>query len=388
VGGFPTEESAKAARDAARVAARRGEFVNRSGLTVTEYPDQWLAGHALEVKPKTHEDYRALIATYVAPRIGSMRLQAVRPWTLSGLYRTLLAEGNRKGGPLSPRTVRYVHAVLRKAFHDAVVADQLIPSNPAERAKRPRSSSSVQIDEVWDAAELATFLREVETHRLFPYFRLAAFTGARRGELLHLRWNDVDLDGDEPSIQIRGSASIVRGHRVEGTTKSGRTRRVTLDARTVEVLRSHRERQGKEREVAAGSWHEGDHVFRLEIGRPLAATYPGEVMREAVRAFNAKNAAHPLPTMRLHDLRHIHATLLLRAGVPVHVVAARLGHADPAITLRVYAHVLRDQASEVAQVFASVVDSEHVANPRVSKSVSQNRGVRPTPGQAGGRDLR
>jgi integrase len=164
----------------------------------------------------------------------------------------------------------------------------------------------------------------------------------------------------------------VRGHRVEGTTKSGRSRRVTHDAPTVEDLRAHLERQNKEREVAAGSWHEDGHVFRLEIGRPLAATYPGDLMRDRIRAYNNSHPDDPLPPMRLHDLRHIHATLLLEAGVPVHVVAARLGHADPAITLRVYAHVLRDQASGVAQVFASAVDSERPANPAVSKSVSKN----------------
>jgi len=142
VGGFPTEAAAKAARDAARVAARRGEYVNRNSVTLAKYLEGWLAAHALEVKPKTHEDYRALIATYVVPRIGGIRLQAVRPSTLSSLYRALLVGGNRHGGPLSPRTVGYVHAVLRKALHDACVTDQLIPANPAERAKRPRAWSS------------------------------------------------------------------------------------------------------------------------------------------------------------------------------------------------------------------------------------------------------
>ena len=168
VGGFPSEAAAKAARDAARVAVARGEFVVRSGVTVSQYLDRWLEAHALEVKPKTHEDYRSLIATYVQPRIGTMRLQAVKPSTLSSLYRTLLAEGGRSGGPLSARTVGYVHAVLRKAFNDAVLTDQLIASNPAERAKRPRATAPVQVREVWDASQLMTFLAEVETHRLFP----------------------------------------------------------------------------------------------------------------------------------------------------------------------------------------------------------------------------
>jgi integrase len=94
----------------------------------------------------------------------------------------------------------------------------------------------------------------------------------------------------------------------------------------------------------------------MEIGSPLFPDVAGSLMRRTVAAINAGHAKPVLPPMRLHDLRHVHATLLLKAGVPVHVVAARLGHADPAITLRVYAHVLRDQAVEVAQIFAAVVD--------------------------------
>jgi hypothetical protein len=102
VGGFATEEEAKAARDEARVAARRGQFVHRSQLTVEAYLRSWLEGHALEVKPKTHEDYRSLIERYVVPRIGRMRLQSVKPSTLSTFYAALRREGGVSGQGLSP----------------------------------------------------------------------------------------------------------------------------------------------------------------------------------------------------------------------------------------------------------------------------------------------
>jgi integrase len=355
VGGFADEASAKGARDEARVAARRGEYVDRNAITVEAYLADWLAAHSLEVKPKTYEDYRSLVARYVAPRIGRMSLQAVRPVTLSALYQTLLKEGGKDGRPLSARTVSYVHAVLRKAFNDAVHTDQLIASNPAATAKRPRTTAIHVVKDVWDGPQLVRFLDAVATHRLYPLFHLAAYTGARRGELLYLRWDDVHLDGHDPFVRIRGSATIVAGHRVEGTTKSGRVRTVGLDAGTVSTLRAHAERQAKEREFVDQSWHETGHVFRMEIGTPLSPDIGGVVMRQTVRDLNDVDGAALLPAMRFHDLRHIHATLLLKGGVPVHVVAARLGHADPAITLRVYAHVLRDQASEVAQTFAEQV---------------------------------
>ena len=265
VGGFATEDEAKAARDEARVSARRGQLVHRNQLTVEAYLRSWLEGHALEIKPKTHEDYRSLIERYVVPRIGRMRVQSVKPATLSTFYATLRREGGATGQGLSPRTVNYVHSVLRKAFDDAVNIDQVIAVNPATRAKRPQVEGVKQVHEVWDASQLSLFLDEVKADRLYQYFRLAAYTGARRGELLFLRWSSVVLDGDDPHIWIRGATGIVRGRRVEGTTKTGRVRRVSLDAGTAQVLRDHAERQAKERELVGGSWPGGDWVFRMEM---------------------------------------------------------------------------------------------------------------------------
>jgi integrase len=139
-------------------------------------------------------------------------------------------------------------------------------------------------------------------------------------------------------------------------TKTGRARRVSIDPGTVQALRDHAERQAKDREVVGGGWPDTDLVFRMEIGGPLRVDMPGELMRHTIARLNAEaetgDDAASLRAIRLHDLRHVHATLLLKAGVPVHVVAARLGHRDAAMTLRVYAHVLSDQATTAAAVFA------------------------------------
>lgn len=359
VGGFPSEAAAKRARDEARIAASNGVYIDRSAVTVGQYLQDWLSAHALEVKPRTRAGYAHLIDRYVVPRIGHSRLQVLRPADLSGLYRQLLESGGQHGQRLSPRTVEYVHAVLRKAFADAVRTDQLLASNPAERAKRPRSAYP-EPTVMWTAANLSSFLATTECHRLHAFFRLAAYTGARRGEMMNLRWADVHLENN-PSVRLRGTVSVIKGQRVEGTTKGGRERTVSIDTGTVAVLRSHRERQGAERDVAGDSWIDDDHVFRRELGEPLFPDSPTALMAKLLRQHNEQAVAEqrePLPRIRLHDLRHLHATLLLKAGVPVHVVANRLGHADPAITLRVYAHVLGDQASEAADVFERVIDAE------------------------------
>ncbi|MFK4083664.1 tyrosine-type recombinase/integrase [Kribbella sp. NPDC020789] len=358
VGGFAEEDDAKEARDEARRAARRGEYVDRNAITVAEFLGDWLDAHSLEVKPRTLDGYRYLVRQYISPRIGHMRLQAVRPSTLSGLYRELLAGGGRGGAKLSRRTVDFVHAVLRKAFNDAVRSDQLLASNPAERAKRPRREQRGPI-EVWTAEELRRFLDVMSEHRLFAFYRLAAYSGARRGELLNLRWPDIDWNA--PAVRIRGSVGMVAGERIEGTTKGGRERVVSLDAGTVEVLRAHRRQQLADIDVAGAAWLDSGHVFTNGLGRPIYPDSVSQLMAKSIKAYNepedpTHRPEHPLPHARLHDLRHVHATMLLVAGVPVHVVADRLGHADPAVTLRVYAHVIRQHAAGIADVFAAAVD--------------------------------
>ena len=135
VGGFDTEEAAKAARDEARIRARRGEFVNRSTSTVAGYLAEWVEAHAATVKPKTFAGYRHDIDHYIVPRIGRMRLQALRPAVISKLYRDLAEHGGRDGRPLSATTVSHIHRTLRKALTDAVDVEQVLAANPAARSK-------------------------------------------------------------------------------------------------------------------------------------------------------------------------------------------------------------------------------------------------------------
>jgi integrase len=307
-------------------------------------------------KPKTLAGYRHDIDHYIVPRIGRMRLQALRPAVISKLYRDLAEHGGRDGRALSATTVSHIHRTLRKALADAVDVEQLLAANPAARSKRPRSTTAEPI-QVWTAHQLSSFLTAAHDHRLFAFYRLAAYTGARRCELLYLRWEAVNLDAAE--ITFGGSTAVVCGQRVEGTTKGGRSRTISLDCDTVAILREHRRQQAEERLAAGSAWTDtGGLVFVTQWGEPL---YPDTVTALMTKLINQHNKsatppARPLPHARLHDLRHLHATTLLLAGVPVHVVAARLGHADPAVTLRVYSHVLREHAAGVGDIFAQAVN--------------------------------
>lgn len=350
-GGFKTRADAVAARDAARVAARRGDTVAASRQTLGEYLRGWL--DTVDVKPKTKANYQYNVERHVIPRVGGVRLQDLRPLMISQLYAGLRVDGGREGSELGWQSVQSIHRTLSTALN-AATRMQLIHSNPAERAQlppRPRASTREDREaedlKVFTPVQLRTFLGVGGDHRLGCLFHLAAYTGARRGELLHLRWSDVDLERGR--VLIMGSRSLAGSEVVEGTPKSGRSRSVSIDPETVLVLREHRARQAEERLAAGPLWDDtADYVFRRATGEPIHPDTPSKLMvRLCARA--------EVPRRRFHDLRHTHATILLSAGVPPHEVAERLGHADATITLKVYAKVLRERSNGLGDAFAAAM---------------------------------
>lgn len=242
---------------------------------------------------------------------------------------------------------------MRSAL-SAAVEEQLIPTNPAQRAKlppkpRPKSREAREAEDiqVFTSDELRALLTCAAQHRLGALFHLAAYTGARRGELLFLRWRDIDFD--DCALLIRGSRTVIDGEQVEDTPKSGRARTVGLDPVTMSRLRAHRQVQLEERLQAGPLWADvGDYIFTTTTGTAIHPDTPSSLMPKL-----CKKAG--VPRLRLHDLRHTHASLLLTQGAAPHEVADRLGHRDATVTLQVYAKVLRGRRSALADVFAVAV---------------------------------
>jgi integrase len=243
--------------------------------------------------------------------------------------------------------IRGVHAVLHRGLRDAVRRGRLV-RNPAAMADPPaRGRSRAQ---AWTATELRRFLDHVREDRLFALWRCGATTGMRRGELAGVTWRCLDLDGarlavEQQLLPTRGGVSF-------GPPKSARSRRtVALDPETVDALRLHREMQLLERDFAGGAYEDQDMVFCAELGRPF---HPSRLSPW----FAAHREAAGIPTGTLHTLRHTAATLALTSGVPVHIVAARLGD-DPKTVLSTYAHLL-PQSDELAaeRVAAALVAEE------------------------------
>ncbi|QBR94520.1 site-specific integrase [Nocardioides euryhalodurans] len=345
VGGFPTRKAAQAARDAARHALNRGTYVAPQELTVAAYLDQWLEAHANQVKPSTLRSYQEKVDLYLKPSLGSLRLQALSPSRLSPVWRELYASGGRGGTGLSVRTVEFARAVLRRALNDAVV-DRLLEVNPVLGSKLPKRDGKPQ-HKTWTGEQVSSFLGAVAETRWAPLWELAAGTGMRRGELMGLRWTDIDLD--EAIVAVDRSTTQIGKDRVTTSPKNHERRRVAIDPHLVLVLRSWRKQQAEER-LAWGEAYEHTEgwVFTWESGRPLLPDY---VTKNWIKAQQASG----LPRLTLHELRHTHATILLRAGTPVHIVSKRLGHKDPSVTLNVYADVIPEDDQSAVQIFSQAV---------------------------------
>ena len=349
-GGFRTRREAEAAFAAMRDELRKGTFVSETKTTVKEFlVDEWLPAIRVSIRPSTLDNYSSAMRRYVIPRIGGPQLGRVSPAMLNALYADLLATGRHDGlDGLSPKTVKEVHTILHKAMHDAVRWGRL-GRNPADLADPPAARSPEM--QVWSAEQLRKFLAFVADDRLYAMWLMYATTGMRRGEVLGLRWGDVDHKHGR--IAVVQSLLIVEHKMMFSEPKTNKGRRsVALDPTTAGVLRSHRAAQAKEQLLAGEVWTNSGLVFTTELG---GAIDPHRVTRN----FGALSEAAGLPHIRLHDVRHSYASAALAAGVQAKVVSERLGHANIAITLDTYSHDLPAMHEDAAEKIAALILGMH-----------------------------
>jgi len=313
-------------------------------LTIAEFMQPWLDGLANQGrKATTLRGYRGVLRTHVLPVLGSMPLEQLQASDLDTLYASLLRS------KLAMTSVHHVHAVVSKMLHDAerkglvtrnVARLASAPSLNAARARGPEMK-------VWTPAELSAFLASIEGNRNEVLFRVMAMTGIRRGEAVGLRWSDVRLD--QGWLTVNQSASVVDGEEIVDAPKTRRSRRViNLDAETARLLQRHRASQ-RELGLRLGiTGSSSDRVFTNAIGGPLRPDSVGQAFGRLVKSAG-------VPPIRLHDLRHTHASHLLMAGVNVKVVSERLGHSSVSFTLDTYAHVMPGQQAEAAAAAAALL---------------------------------
>jgi integrase len=315
----------------------KGLPVTTSKETVAAYLERWLRDYVeIKVRPRTAESYRILVKRHIVPVLGDIPLARLQPGDAQGMLADVASKG------LSKRTQQSVYQCLSHALKQAIRWG-ILYRNIMNVVDRPKAEAHEPI--VPDSERVGTLLREVEASPYFAHYWFLAYTGVRRGEALGLRWRDVDLE--------RGTASIVQTvQRVNGQglrfqpPKSARSRRsITLDTRTIAVLKAHRVAQIEHRIRLGGAYHDMELVFPSPHGKPLdpsVLTHTWEKLRDKAG----------LKGVRLHDLRHLHATLLLQAGTNPKVVQERLGHSSIAVTMDIYSHVLPTLQREAAETFA------------------------------------
>jgi integrase len=318
---------------------------------VSDYLDAWLLASRRRIggdlKSSTWRAYKLHIERHLKPRLHGKLIDLDRAM-LGAVYDELEETGAvRSNRGLSRKTVWNIHLTLHRALEDAV-RDGLLTRNPADGAyTKPKTHVETR---AWDAEELGTFIRATADDRLAALWRVAAMTGMRRGEILGLRWIDVDIDqGTLAVVQAR-----VRGDGAVETTspKTDRGRRsIDVDPITVNHLKRHRKRQIADRLETGPAWTETDLVFTRTDGVPLDPDVVSQTFNRIVKDTE-------LHRIRFHDLRHTQATLGLKSGEPAHVVSRRLGHASEAFTLKQYAHVLPGQQREAALRFAELIDGD------------------------------
>lgn len=340
--GFATKRAAEQALAEAVGASTRGMAVSRSTIKLDEYLDEWFAAARQSLRPTTARGYAQSIGR-LSKVLGNYQLQSLTPMQVQRCYTELLESGGHEGKPLAPKTVRHAHVVLRKALADAERMG-LVSRNAAASARPPAGEHAEMT--TWSSEDLRDFLAAIDGHPYEIGFRLLAATGLRRGEVLGLRWRDADFDLGQ--IAVANTITEIGAETVMGPPKTARSRRnVYLDRRTVAALREHRQRQ-REQRIAAGPAWDADHDWVLtdELGgfvRPQSMSYEWRKVIERL----------DLPRIRLHDLRHTHATLALKAGVHPKVVSERLGHATVGITLDLYSHVVPSLARDAAEQIMS-----------------------------------
>jgi integrase len=348
-GGFRTKAAAQAFLTEVTAAIQSGTFAEPTKITLGEFLiERWLPSRQLSVRPSTYASYRNAIARHVLPELGHLQLQMISADRLDRFYAALVANG------LSVKTVRNVHVLIHKALRDAV-RKNLVVRNVADAADPPKLQRATRSEmQTWTPDDLRRFFDGISTHRLAAAYVLAATTGMRRGEVLGVRW--VDIDFAARRLQVRQTILSVEYEVIVGQPKTRRgERKIALDSETINVLLAHRATQQHERLLLGDGYHDHGLVFTRGDGRPIHPDSFSQTFDRTVRRLG-------LPRIRLHDLRHTHATLGLSVGIPVKVMSDRLGHATTAFTMDIYMHAIPavedDAADQVAGLmFGTTLES-------------------------------
>jgi integrase len=317
-----------------------GGYIEPSKETFGAYMERWLEDKKTQIRPGTYRKYAWLVNRHIIPALGHMELSKLKPQHLQSFYTKLRT--NEK--PLSNRSILHTHMILHDAL-DRAVKWGLVARNVAEAVDPPKPDR-VEMH-AWTIDEVRKFLDVAKESRYYIVFILAITTGMRKGEILGLRWSDVDLENAR--LYVKQTLTYVKGEPVflEPKTDKGK-RLVALPPDVVDVLRKHRKNQAQEKLLFGPGYEESGLVVTRVDGRPV---YPRTLDKHWYKYVELAG----VQKIRFHDLRHTHASLLLQQGVHPKIVSERLGHSTINITLDTYSHVLPGLQEQVAKEFGEAL---------------------------------
>lgn len=344
-GGFHRKKDAEAAARKIEMALDEALFIEPSKKKFAAFIIEWFDGHYQNrIKNTTVVSRRYLIEKHLLQNNSMLNKEISKITTadIDALYNQKLAEG------YSTSYVRQIHQIVNKAFSQAVKWNE-INSNPAAEADPP-SIRKPEI-EIWSKDHVRSFLDACKNERHYITFLLAISTGMRRGELLGLRWCDIDLN--EGIIRVNKSLANIpgKGHELSSLKTRSAKRHINLHDTVVEDLRKHKENQDEWKKVVRNLYEDRDLVICTDTG---AFQDPRNVIRIMKRIIKTAN----VPSIRFHDLRHTHASIMISMGMDIVWVSARLGHANPKVTLEYYAHLIPGHRNELVDIFQITREDE------------------------------
>ena len=334
---FGSQEQALAYCTTRNYEALQGEFVEESDLTVAQWVEKWLSDYVVHaVEETTYTHYKQSMNAHIVKDLGDRKLQKLTPVVMQTYITSLV---RTKG--LAPSTVRYLMTANKKCFGQAVAVG-LLKRNPATGVVLPKVK--VKALRVLDEAEMGKMLKAVEGTNLYIPVLLGCTTGMRRGEVLGLKWDSI-TDNIATITEVIATGNIAKG------PKNERSRRaVTLPPMVVAALKEHKRQQAEGKMAVRSTWRDTGYILTKVDGGPWG---PNDISV----AFHRVMKRLGFDGFRFHDLRHTHASQLIKAGVPISVVAQRLGH-DPAVCLRIYSHLLPGMDADAANVMERALASK------------------------------
>ena len=366
---------------------KNGKFLSGEKISFKDFVEKWLDEYAaVQLKPTTYENYKLYLDQRIVPALGHVKLAKLQPLQIQSFYNDLLSSQKKceREGTLSPGTIRKIHGILQSVLSTAVKW-QLIDANPCDRVSPPKAEeeesvkfftleqtqrflSALDLDFVTvykahtriDDTGKPYQVPEYQEKRSLPmqhkiFFYIALFGGLRKGEIIALKWSDIDFV--HASVSVNKSTARV-GH--EQITKSPKTkksnREIVLPGPLMDMLKKYRTEQAKYRLSIGDQWQGDDYLFIQQNGKQMDLSTPYHVFKKVIKNYNktVKQKELLLPDIPLHGLRHTSATLLISQNVDVRTVSNRLGHAQTSTTMNIYSHQLEKMDELAAGVLENL----------------------------------